>query len=61
MKKASGLGLGTRIAIASILLPCGIAAFYIGVETLWPSHQALQLSYQTNGSLNTVGTVLPAP
>lgn len=57
MKGASGLGLGTRVAIASILIPCGIAVLCIGIETLYPPQHALQAAYVTHGSL---GMALPA-
>ena len=61
MKEASGLGLGTRVAIASILIPCGIAVLCIGVETLYPPNHALQITYVSHGSLDMVGRVLPTP
>jgi hypothetical protein len=56
MKETSGLGLGTRVAIASILIPCGIAVLCIGIETLYPPQHALQISYLAHGSL---GPALP--
>lgn len=51
MKETSGLGVGMRIAIASILIPCGITVFCIGLQTFYPPDRALQHAYVTYGSL----------